>query len=222
MTTPPQGEHEPQPEGQPADDRTGAWPSDDPNATRPAPAWEPPRPGPGSEYGQATQPPGTPFQGPPGPQYGSPQYGSPQYGSPQYGPPGQAYWQPPSGQQAPHGYQPYGAPAYGQPGGAPARSSRGGLIAAVVGGLLLLVAGAAALALTLQTTVLDRTAVERDVAAQFEEREGVALDLDCTEEMAVDQGATYECTGVTDQGEEVTLQIAITDESDAAYTWGAS
>ncbi|MCW2682950.1 MAG: hypothetical protein JWP33_863 [Blastococcus sp.] len=246
MTTPPQGEHEPNPEAHPADGRTGAWPSDDPNATRPAPAWEPPRPGPGSEYGQPTPPPGTPFYGPPGqrptsgygqpfpgppgsagrpppdgsPGYGQP-YGNPRYGAQPYGPPGQTYGPPSYGQQAPYGYQPYGAAAYGQPAGAPARTSKAPLIAAAVAGLLLLVVGAVALALTLQTTVLDRTAVERDVATQFEEREGVALYLDCAEEMEVAEGATYECTGVTDQGEEVTLQIAITDETDAAYTWGA-
>jgi Domain of unknown function (DUF4333) len=243
MSTPPQGEHEQHPEGQPADDRPGAWPDDDPHATRPAPAWEPPRPGPGSEYGQAAPPPGTPFHGPPGqpfhgppgtaggppygtPQYGAPQYGPPQYGPPQYGPPGQAYGQPPSGQQVPYGYPAYGPPAYGppaygQPTGAPARKSKAGLIAAVIGGALLLVAAAVALVLTLQTTVLDRTAVERDVAAQFEEREGVAVDLSCADEMQVDEGATYECTGTTDQGEEITLRIAITDEQEAAYTWGA-
>jgi hypothetical protein len=208
MTTPPQGEHE-QPEGQPADDRIGARSDDEPNASRPAPAWELPRPGPGSGYGQGTQPPGTPFHGPPR------SAGQPPHGSPQYGPPGQAYGQPP------YGYQPSRAEAYGQPAGAPLRRSRTGLTAALIGGVLLLVAGAAALAFTLQATVLDRTSVERDVATQFQQREGVALDLDCAQEMVVDEGATYECTGTTEQGEEVTLEIAITDETDAAYTWGA-
>ena len=37
--------------------------------------------------------------------------------------------------------------------------------------------------------------------------------------MEVTAGATYECTGTTAAGEEVTLQIAITDEDSAAYTW---
>ena len=209
MTTPPQGEHEQHPDGQPADDRAGAWPDDDPHATRPAPAWEPPRPGPGSEYGQGAPPAGTPFYGPPGSavpqQYGQPQYGPPQYPAPQYG------------QQGQFGHPAYGPPPYGPP----ARKSRAGVIAAVVGGVLLLAAVVVALVLTQQTTVLDRAAVERDVAAQFEEREGVALDLECAEEMTVDEGATYACTGTTDQGEDVTLRIAITDEQEAAYTWGA-
>jgi hypothetical protein len=110
---------------------------------------------------------------------------------------------------------------YGQPADASPRRSRTGLTAALIGGVLLLVAGAAALAFTLQATVLDRTSVERDVATQFQEREGVALELDCAQEMVVDEGATYECVGITDQGEELILEIAITDETDAAYTWGA-
>ena len=86
-------------------------------------------------------------------------------------------------------------------------------------GILVLVAGAAVLTLSLSSTVLDRNAVERDVAAQFEGREGVAIDLSCAQEMKVSSGATYECTGNTADGEDVTLRIVITDEDTAAYTW---
>jgi hypothetical protein len=89
----------------------------------------------------------------------------------------------------------------------------------VTGIILLVIAGVVVLVLSLQTTVLDRAAVERDVAAQFEEREGVAIDLSCEEEMTVDSGSTYECTGTTADGEDVTLQIRIEDEDSAAYTW---
>jgi hypothetical protein len=101
----------------------------------------------------------------------------------------------------------------------PRPKSRVGLIAAVTAGILVLIAAAVVLALSFSSTVLDRTAVERDVAAQFEEREGVAIDLSCAEEMKVERDATYECTGTTADGEDVTLQIAITDEDSAAYTW---
>jgi hypothetical protein len=97
--------------------------------------------------------------------------------------------------------------------------SRLGLIAGVTVGILVLIAVAVALVLSMSSTVLDRNAVQRDVAAQFEEREGVAIDLECAEEMKVTAGATYECTGTTADGEDVTLQIAITDEDTAAYTW---
>lgn len=83
----------------------------------------------------------------------------------------------------------------------------------------MLVTGAVALVLAMQSTVLDRTAVERDVAAQFQEREGVAVELRCEDEMEVDAGAVYECAGTTAQEEEVTLRIDVTDESSAAYTW---
>lgn len=91
------------------------------------------------------------------------------------------------------------------------------MLALVIGGLL--VAGAVAVFLGLQSTVLDRTAVERDVAAQFEIREGISVELSCAEEMAVDRGATYRCSGTTADGEEITLRIDIIEESSAAYTW---
>jgi hypothetical protein len=94
-----------------------------------------------------------------------------------------------------------------------------GLIAAVTAGILVLIAVVVVLALSLSSTVLDRNAVERDIAAQFEQREGVAVDLSCAEEMKVNEGETYDCTGTTADGEDVTLQITITDEDSAAYTW---
>ena len=89
----------------------------------------------------------------------------------------------------------------------------------MTGVLLVLIAAVVVLVMTLQSTVLDPAAVERDVAAQFQEREGVAIDLDCPDRMDVVQGATYECTGTTADGESVTLRIAITDANSAAYTW---
>jgi hypothetical protein len=151
-------------------------------------------------YGQQPGPYGPPAYGPPPPQYGAPQYGppppqygTPQYGTPQYGPPGQQF--------------------------GPPQKSKVGLIALVTGILLVLIAAVVVLVMTLQSTVLDPAAVERDVAAQFQEREGVAIDLDCPDAMDVVEGATYECTGTTDDGESVTLRIAITDEDSAAYTW---
>jgi hypothetical protein len=107
--------------------------------------------------------------------------------------------------------------SYGRP--APESKARVGLIAAVTAAFLVLIAAAVVTALRLSSTVLDRTTVERDVAAQFEQREGVAVDLSCAEEMKVRTGATYDCTGTTADGEDVTLRIAITDEDTAAYTW---
>ena len=87
----------------------------------------------------------------------------------------------------------------------------------VVPAVLLLVA--VVLARVFADTVLDTGRVEDDVAAQFEQVEGVAIDLSCDDEMQVEQGAEYECTGTTADGEEVTLRILITDEATAAYTW---
>ena len=110
---------------------------------------------------------------------------------------------PPQG-AAPYGAGPLAAPAV--------------VAVAVLVGIALLV-GIAVLALSTGPTVLSRTAVERDVGAQFEQREGVAVDLRCTQEMPVQEGATYECSGITADDEEVTLRIQIADEDGARYTW---
>ena len=188
-------------------------------------------------YGQPGQQPGQPYGSPAQPGYG----GQPGYGQPAQpgygGQPAPQYWQPGYGEPAQPAYgqpaQPaYGQPAYGQPAapqygapgqyggyGQPAKKSKTGLIAGLVG-LLVLIVGAVLLFVFLGgSTVLDQGAVERDVAAQFQEREGVPVELTCPADMEVSSGATYEGTGTTERGEEVTLQIAITDEESAAYTW---
>jgi Domain of unknown function (DUF4333) len=104
------------------------------------------------------------------------------------------------------------------PSAAPPRRSRTGLVLALAG-VLVAAAVAVVLVALLSTEVLDRAAVERDVARQFQQREGVAVDLSCDHEMTVERGASYECTGTTAQGEEVRLRITVTDERTAAYTW---
>jgi Domain of unknown function (DUF4333) len=199
MTNPPQGSDEPgRAPGEGADP--------DRHPTQPVPYERPQEPG--QAYGPPQQS---------APPYGQQPYGQPQYGQPQYGPP---YGQPQQPYGAPqYGQQPYGAPGGGfGPPAAPAKS-RVGLIVGVTAGILVLIALVVVLALTMSSTVLDRNAVERDVAAQFEEREGVAIDLSCDDEMKVEEGATYQCTGTTVDGEDVTLEIAVTDADTAAYTW---
>jgi hypothetical protein len=149
---------------------------------------------------------GPPQFGPPGsapPQYGQPQYGQPQFGPPQYGEPQ------------------YGQPQYGQPGWAPVpqrRRSRLPLLLALALGVLVLAVGAALFLPQLRTPALDPQAVQRDVAEQFQQREGVAVELRCGEGMTVEPGRSYECSGTTADGEPVTITIAISDE-DANYTW---
>ncbi|TFV68704.1 DUF4333 domain-containing protein [Blastococcus sp. CT_GayMR20] len=193
MTNPPQG------------DEPGA--DQDRNPTQPTPSVEPQRApwqGPTPPYVQPAQQPYQPYVQQP-PQYAQPPYGQPPYGAapePQYG-------------QPQYGQPQYGQPPYGQP----TPKSKVGLIAAITGITLLVLAGVVVLVLSLQSTVLDRAAVERDVAAQFEEREGVAIELSCPGDMAVESGSSYECTGTTADGEDVTLQIRIEDEDSAAYTW---
>ena len=210
---------------------------------RSAPAAFPPGP-PAQQFGQPAS--GSPGAGGPGPAqrpYGQPPYGQPGYGQPPYGQPG--YGQPPYGQPGygqpgygqpgygpgpyaqapqphggPYGAQPYGAPGQYAPWSGATRAKKSHLrlylgLAALVG----LIALAMVLANVLGPTVLNRAAVERDVAAQFEDREGVAIDLTCDAEMRVETGESYPCTGVTADGEEVELQITITDENFAEYTW---
>lgn len=237
MTDPPQDSEQPGP-GEPDRDE-GAVSGAEPGA---APAWErnPPYaqpPGSGQPSG------GEPAYGRPEyahqpyeepepyaqPQYRQQPYGQAWYGQQPYGQP--RYEQPEYGQQSygqpQYGFQPYGAPPYG-PYGAPGqqftpppapRTSRVGLIAVITGIVLLLVAGAAVLVLSLRPPVLDAAAAERDVAAQFQQREGVAIDLDCPGDMRVRAGASYMCTGTTAEGESVRLKLTITDAKTAAYTW---
>jgi len=175
----------------------------------------PPGYGPPQQYGQPTQQePVQPAAQPWSPSYGQPGYGQApaQYAQPQYGPP--QYGQPGYGPQYGVPGQPFGQPYPGQP-----QKSKVGLIAGLTALALLLIAGVVAALVAMQSTVLDPAAVQRDVSAQFEQREGVAIDLTCAEEMEVDEGDSYRCTGVTADGEDVTLQITITDEETAAYTW---
>jgi hypothetical protein len=93
------------------------------------------------------------------------------------------------------------------------------LIVALTAVALVVIAGAAILVMTLRSTVLDAASAERDVAAQFEQREGVAIELTCPPDMKVRAGATYTCTGKTAAGESVTLKLTITNAKTAAYTW---
>jgi hypothetical protein len=70
----------------------------------------------------------------------------------------------------------------------------------------------------LSSTALDPQAVQRDVAEQFEQREGVPLDLRCGDRMTVETGRSYECQGTTADGEPITITITIAGD-DASYTW---
>ena len=161
-----------------------------------------------------------PYSGPPSgqqPYFGQPApYGQqPPYGQP-YGPT-TPYGQPQYRQTAPYGQQPYGpyAPQFTPP----PRKSRSGLIVGVLVLALAIVAAAVLIPKALSYQVLDPSAVQRDVAAQFEQREGVKVNLSCPQRMKVSNGATYQCSGTTAQGDKVTVDIRIVDQGTAAYTW---
>ena len=92
------------------------------------------------------------------------------------------------------------------------------LIAALVAVGLAIAAGVGLLFYVLSSTRLDPEQVARDVAAQFEERHQVAIELECDRVMIVRPGADHECEGTTADGENVELLITVTDE-EGAYTW---
>ena len=68
-------------------------------------------------------------------------------------------------------------------------------------------------------TLLDDGQVQSDIAEQFEERYDVGVDVDCPRGMQVSEGREYECDAETDDNEDLTLVVTITDEDPAAYTW---
>jgi len=199
MSTPPTGE----------DPHRG--PSSDDSPTAPQQPWS------------ASGTPGQPWGAPGG--YGQqPPYGQPTSG--QQAPYAQQQFGPgPYGQQPGYGQQPsygqYGQPPPWQPGAtqAPPRDrTRKRLILALEAVGLAIAVRIGTLVYVLSATILDRTAVEDAVSSQFEEREGVALDLECRHRMIVRPGADYDCDGTTADGEEITIEITITD-SEGAYTW---
>ena len=151
----------------------------------------------------------------PHPQPAPPQPGEPQapWGQQQWGtPPRQPWGQPPPQQR-------WGTPPWATPPPPARRDRTRTLLVAALVAIALAIAGATALLVyVLSSTVLDRAAVERAVADQFEQREGVALDLECDERMIVRVGGDYECEGSTADGEDVEILITVTDE-DGAYTW---
>ncbi|MCW2583724.1 MAG: hypothetical protein JWQ53_2514 [Klenkia sp.] len=168
-------------------------------------------------------------------QYGQPSYGQPQGGTPgqygqygqpgQYGPPGQYGQSSPYGPGGQYGQSGPGQQQYGQQGswqagnqGAPAKKGKTGLIVGLIALAVVVIAAAIILPLVLGGTRLDPQAVQRDVATQFEERESVAVDLTCPDDMDVSVGETYQCTGTTADDEDVAISIEITSD-EGAYTW---
>lgn len=154
------------------------------------------------------------------PYAGQPTYGAqPPYGPP-YGYPGPYGQHPQYGQPGPYAQPPYGpyGPQYAPP---QQKKSHTGLIVGLVVLALAIVAAAVLIPTALSYTVLDPSAVQRDVAAQIEQRDGVKISLSCPQRMKVTTGATYQCTGTTAQGDKVSVTIRIVDAGSAAYTWSA-
>jgi len=92
------------------------------------------------------------------------------------------------------------------------------IVTFAVAGVLLLALAILLPTVFLAKTVLDPAAVQQDVAAQFQDQEGVGIELTCPGDMEVEVSRTYECTGTTEDSEDVTLVIEIAHE-DGNYTW---
>jgi uncharacterized protein DUF4333 len=198
---------------------------DDREAARPVvpPAgagWGPPDPA--QRHPQPGERPGSYPGGPYGPS-GAPQFGPPSgYGwsSGQWGGPDRAPEEP-YGQPPFWGPGPYGSPGDWGPPPPPARRRRR-RVPLLLGllGVVLLATAVVWLTTATQSSALDPQAVEQDVARQFQQQDGVAVDLTCNDRMTVTPGRTYRCSGTTADGNPVTITIRITD-SDAHYTWSA-
>jgi hypothetical protein len=186
------------------------------------PTGEDPSRGPAPDHSPTT--PQQPGSGQPGPQ----QYGWPAASGGQQpawsGPAPQPYGPGPyasqQGYQQQPGYGPFGQPSTTAwpPAQQPPDKTRKRLIIALEVVALAIVVGLGTLVYVLSSTRLDPSAVERDVAAQFEQREGVALDLECRHRMIVRKGADYDCKGTTADGEDIKIEITITNDQ-GAYTW---
>lgn len=159
---------------------------------------------------------------PPGQGWGQQQYApGQQYGQGQQYAQGQQYGQPGYGGYGQPPYPPhqYGQPPYDTGYGTAPKKKRTGLILGLIAAVAVVATVVVVLSLTLGGKVLNRAAVQRDVAQQFEQHEGVAIQLSCDRSMKLVQGATYSCEGTTADGENLTLQIRITDAAKAEYTW---
>ncbi|MCA0145547.1 DUF4333 domain-containing protein [Blastococcus sp. LR1] len=100
------------------------------------------------------------------------------------------------------------------------RRPRTGVLWALAAVLFGGVVGCSLLVQSLEVDPLDPEVVERDIAAEYEERRNVALDLDCPRDMPVASGEGYSCRGVTAEGEQISVWIQIDDRLDGSYTWG--
>lgn len=202
MSTPPSSD-DPRPPTGPPDDASGQQ-------------WARPWP-PSAEGRQQGQPQGQ--YAAPGAQWHPPQQWNPpqqqwghqqEWGRPQPWPGGPGQFGPPSGQH----WAPGSAPA-----APPPDHTRRRLLTALAVLVVAIAAAVSGLVYVLSFTTLNPSRVERDVAALFEERYQIALDLSCPDDMKVASGEVYRCSGSTPHGEQVEIEIRIDDSLDGTYSW---
>jgi len=67
---------------------------------------------------------------------------------------------------------------------------------------------------------LDSASVEREVAAEYEQRTGDPVEVRCPEDMPKASGEVYACEGTRTDGEVIYVEIQISDPGeDRDYHW---
>jgi hypothetical protein len=132
----------------------------------------------------------------------------------------------PYGDQPGYGQSPYGGydanqqPPYGQPAwGAPAQPKSGGtgkILAIVAAGIVVLVLVVLGLSVTvLKKTVFDSAALNKDIAAQYSDKFGEKITVNCPKDKQVKKGASFTCTIA---GRDNKIEVKVTS-GDGDYTW---
>jgi hypothetical protein len=130
-------------------------------------------------------------------------------------PPAQQFAAPPAPPAGPYGPPTgpggYAPPGYGQP-PAPPRRKRTGLIIGIVAGVVVLAALAVGAIFLFGTKTLNTAEAEKQIGTITQKQIGTApTDVQCPEDIAVQSGKTFTCTGTLD-GQKVSYTVKETDD----------
>lgn len=99
----------------------------------------------------------------------------------------------------------------GRPGSA--KTGKGMAIAGVVLGVVGLVAITVLIIVASMTTQIDTQGLERELEEQIEERTSTPIaSVDCPDDVEVEAGGTFECTGTAESGATFTISVVQTDD----------
>jgi hypothetical protein len=99
----------------------------------------------------------------------------------------------------------------GRPGSG--KTGKGMAIAGVVLGVVGLVALTVLIVLASMTTQIDTQGLERELRQQIEEQTSTTIaTVECPDDVDVETGGTFECTGTAESGETFTISVVQTDD----------